>query len=216
MIRVYKRHEAPKALQSHDYNHDDVKRALLDDHNEKCYLCERKLTTDYQVEHLVSQKGDMSKINEWENLFVACNYCNDRKKNNYDDIPLPDSMDFEDVIQQRCDVESKRAIFQTSEDDQRVKKLVTLLEKLYNGKITGKRNLMEERFWNMFVDSYAGFLDRLHAYIENRNKDTYQLVVDDLHQNASILGFKYNFIKHNTDLFNSFKDEMMWNKHQDR
>ena len=212
MIRVNKRHEAPQTLESHGYNHDDVKRSLLEDQHEKCYLCERKLTTDYQVEHLVSQKGDEEKINEWGNLFVACNYCNDRKKNNYDDIPLPDSMDFEDVIQQGCDMESKSAVFTTSEDEKKKKKLVTLLEKLYNGKIPGKRNLMEERFWNIFVEDYAGFLARLHAYIDNRDSDTYQLVVDDLSQNASILGFKYNFIKHNTDLFETFRDKMKWNK----
>ena len=78
--------------------------------------------------------------------------------------------------------------------------------------LLGKRNLMEERFWNLFVDDYVGFLGRLHAYIDNRNQDTYQLVVDDLYQDAPILGFKYNFIKHNTELFEIFKDEMKWNK----
>ena len=212
MIRVYKRHDAPEALEARGYNHDEVKRALLEDQHEKCYLCERKLTTDYQVEHIVSQKGDESKINDWDNLFVACNYCNDRKKNNFDDIPLPDSMNFEDVIQQGCDMASKTAIFTTSEDDNKVKKLVSLLDRLYNGKNPGKRNLMEERFWNLFVDDYVGFLGRLHAYIDNRNQDTYQLVVDDLYQDAPILGFKYNFIKHNTELFDIFKDKMKWKK----
>ena len=212
MIRVYKRHDAPEALEACGYNHDEVKRALLEDQYEKCYLCERKLTTDYQVEHIVSQKGDESKINDWDNLFVACNYCNDRKKNNFDDIPLPDRMNFEDVIQQGCDMASKTAIFTTSEDDNKVKKLMSLLDRLYNGKNPGKRNLMEERFWNLFVDDYVGFLGRLHAYIDNRNQDTYQLVVDDLYQDAPILGFKYNFIKHNTELFEIFKDEMKWNK----
>ena len=135
-----------------------------------------------------------------------------RKKNNFDDIPLPDSMNFEDVIQQGCDMASKTAIFTTSEDDNKVKKLMSLLDRLYNGKNIGKRNLMEERFWNLFVDDYVGFLGRLHAYIDNRNQDTYQLVVDDLYQDAPILGFKYNFIKHNTELFEIFKDEMKWNK----
>lgn len=103
MIRVHKRKDAPSTLNLRGYKDDEVKKALLEDQHEKCYLCERKMTTDYEVEHLVSQKGDESKINEWNNLFVACNYCNDRKKNNYDDIPLPNGMDFEDIIQQDCD-----------------------------------------------------------------------------------------------------------------
>ena len=56
-------------------------------------------------------------------------------------------MNFEDVIQQGCDMASKTAIFTTSEDDNKVKKLMSLLDRLYPGKNLGKRNLMEERFW---------------------------------------------------------------------
>lgn len=212
MIRVHKRKDAPSTLNLRGYKDDEVKKALLEDQHEKCYLCERKMTTDYEVEHLVSQKGDESKINEWNNLFVACNYCNDRKKNNYDDIPLPNSMDFEDIIQQDCDMNLKKMSFQTSQEDDGVNKLVSLLNKLYNGKNTMGRNLMEKRFWDQFATEYCSFLRRLHAYIDNQNEENYQLVVEDLNEESTILGIKYNYIKNKTTLFNVFKDNMKWNR----
>jgi len=57
MIRVRKREVAPEELVTKGYMDDAVKRVILEDQNDKCYVCERKVTTDYQVEHLSSQKA---------------------------------------------------------------------------------------------------------------------------------------------------------------
>lgn len=100
MIKVYKRPDEPSTLATKGYKDDEVKMAILEDQHDKCYLCERKMSTDYQVEHVVSQSGDEKKINEWGNLFMSCNYCNDRKKHLFDDIPLPNSLCFEELIDQ--------------------------------------------------------------------------------------------------------------------
>lgn len=213
MIRVYKRPEAPETLESKGYQDDAVKKALLADQHDKCYLCERKMTTDYQVEHVVSQHGDSAKTNLWSNLFVACNYCNDRKKNNYDDIPLPDSMDFEDIIQQNCDLSAKKMVFRSDATNGQIDKLVSLLDKLYNGKNQSiGRNLMEQRFWNQFFSEYNGFLRRLHLYVSEPNDIHYQLVVDDLHIDSPILGVKYSYIKKNDYLYRIFQHAMKWNR----
>ena len=48
---------------------------------------------------------------------------------------------------------------------------------------------------SFFESAMTDFTEQLHLY-----------------QEAPILGFKYNFIKHNTELFEIFKDEMKWNK----
>ena len=76
MIKVYKSDKAPEKLAEAGYTCDEVKQAILNDQKDKCYLCERKVTTDYQVEHIVSRTNNKEKVNEWENLFIACNYCN--------------------------------------------------------------------------------------------------------------------------------------------
>lgn len=52
MIKVYKSDKAPEKLAEAGYTCDEVKQAILNDQKDKCYLCERKVTTDYQVEHI--------------------------------------------------------------------------------------------------------------------------------------------------------------------
>ncbi len=55
MIRVFKREEEPKTLKTTKaYDGDDVQKALRCDQHSKCYLCERKLGTDYVIDHFNS------------------------------------------------------------------------------------------------------------------------------------------------------------------
>lgn len=214
MIRVYKREQAPDSLETKGYTDDDVKKALLEDQHDKCYICERKMTTDYQVEHLESRSGAPEKANMWSNLFASCNYCNDRKKHYYDDIPLPDSMDFEDVIRQHCDVINEKMKFSTDSKDPSVKKLMSLLDRAFNGKDQKRgRNLMEKRFWDMDVFyGYTEFLRRITSYMESPTQDNYKLIAEDLSIDAPLLGMKYDFIKNDAMLYCKFKDLMKWNR----
>ena len=75
MIRICKNADKPQTLDK-SYNTDEVCKQLLMDQNDKCYLCERRLTTDYQVEHFKSQANNGDLKQTWENLFVACGYKN--------------------------------------------------------------------------------------------------------------------------------------------
>lgn len=210
MIKVYKRTMAPDALATKGYKCDEVKAAILEDQHDKCYLCERKVTTDYQVEHLASQKNNADKINNWENLFIACNYCNDRKKHYYDDIPLPSSQIFEEEIVQTVSKDSKKATFTPRDNNnQSMVRLSVLLDKLYNGK--GKlRNLMEERFWNEFLALYTAFMKRLADYQLDPSPENKHLVEEELDLSAPILGFKYSVIKSNPKLWETFSACCKW------
>ena len=51
MIKVRKTAE-PKELAIEGFSSDAVKRALIADTDEKCYICERYRDTDFEVEHL--------------------------------------------------------------------------------------------------------------------------------------------------------------------
>ena len=58
MIRVAKSITVPESLTSRKtYDGEDVKKQLFADQHGKCYLCERKVTTDFQIEHLNSQEN---------------------------------------------------------------------------------------------------------------------------------------------------------------
>ena len=210
MIKVYKRETAPAELATKGYKCDEVKATILEDQHDKCYLCERKVTTDYQVEHLASQKNNADKINDWDNLFMACNYCNDRKKHYYDDIPLPSSQIFEEEIVQAVSKDSKKATFTPLDiNNQSMVKLSELLDKLYNGK-EKTRNLMENRFWKEFLELYTAFLRRLADYQQTPSLDNKHLVEEELNHSAPILGFKYSVIKNNPKLWETFSACCKW------
>ena len=52
MIKVYKSPDAPSSLATTTrYDGEDVKLQLLADQHDKCYICERRRDTDYEIEH---------------------------------------------------------------------------------------------------------------------------------------------------------------------
>ena len=58
MIREKKSEEVSLSLSATArYDGEDVKRQLLEDQHEKCYICERKLGTDFQIDHFKSQEN---------------------------------------------------------------------------------------------------------------------------------------------------------------
>ena len=90
MIRVRKNITAPKSLSTtKKYDGEDVLRQLEEDHYKKCYLCERHLTTDFEVEHLLSRENYSDLEQNWKNLFWSCGYCNRKKSDKFDDILNP-------------------------------------------------------------------------------------------------------------------------------
>lgn len=79
MIRIRKSSIVPTELSTKGYGANSVQAAILVDQDDKCYLCERKRSTDFQVEHLQSRENCPKKENCWDNLFIACGYCNQKK-----------------------------------------------------------------------------------------------------------------------------------------
>ena len=85
MIRVYKNPNAPLSLSTTKaYDGADVQQQLEDDHHKKCYLCERSLCTEFQIEHHRSQQNHPALRQDWNNLFWSCGYCNGKKDVNSD------------------------------------------------------------------------------------------------------------------------------------
>ncbi len=112
MIRIAKKNEAPRSLtQSGKWNKDDVNRMLLEDQHSKCYLCERELVTDFQVEHFKSRAHHPELTYEWSNLLCSCFYCNGKKSNAFDNILNPVKRDIEESIYQWIDSHNPKAIF---------------------------------------------------------------------------------------------------------
>lgn len=212
MIRVRKREDAPAELATKGYTDDAVKRAILEDQDDKCYICERKVTTDYQVEHLASQKHDAAGVNEWENLYIACNYCNYKKKTSFDDIQHPDTYNIEDVIRHSVDLENEHVTFTTTSDDPGVEKTVKMLDRMFNGTNAPRRVLMETRFYNQFKRSYNNFQGVVHDYLSGRHEEMRPVIEALIGLKSEYLAFKYAIIMENDILRRDFAECVKWNK----
>lgn len=213
MIRVFKSPSAPATLTTAKaYDGEDVKKQLLQDHYDKCYICERARDTDFEIEHHQSKKHYPELLQEWKNLFLSCCYCNKKKLQHYDNILNPLAVNIEEEIEQTIDYTNKKAVFivsgnNTASHDETIK----LLERVFNG--TNKlRKIKEERFFEYFVSVMNRFQVLAGRYLEAPTSQNEKAVRDELGIDKEFLGFKYWIIKSNVQLTKTFGDDIIWNK----
>lgn len=213
MIREKKSMTAPVSLSSSKrYDGEDVKKQLMADQHEKCYICERTLMTDFEIEHLKSQSNYPELAQEWTNLFIACGYCNRKKSDSFDDNVDPLVTNVEEDISQRIDFEQNKAVFDTAISDKQHENTVEMLNLFYNGKGRMKpRNLKEERFFNYAKQKVIGFMRMVNDYIVTPTDRNKNIVAEELSIDRELLGFKYWIICDN-HLDSDFKNNIIWNK----
>lgn len=213
MIRVSKSSSIPATLTTtQTYNGEDVKKQLLQDHHDKCYICERVRGTDFEIEHHQSEKYHPELIQEWNNLFLSCRYCNGKKLQHFDNTLNPLTVDIEKEIEQTIDFANKKAVFAipghsaTTHDE-----TIKLLDRVFNG--THKlRKIKEERFFEYFISVMNRFQALVGLYLKTSTPQNEKAVRDELGIDKEYLGFKYWVIKSNTILASVFADDIIWNK----
>ena len=207
MIRERKSEKVPSSLlTTSQYDGEDVKAQLLEDQHEKCYICERKLGTDFEIEHFKSKNNQ-----EWTNLFLACGYCNKKKSSSFDDNLYPLDTNIENEIEQRIDFSRNKASFTTSVDDDPHQNTVRMLHVFYNGK-QKMRVIKEERFFDEAKQKMNRFLEKVNTFLMEPTPANRVLVAAELSIEQEMLGFKYWVIRDN-HLEAEFKNEIVWNKH---
>lgn len=212
MIKVYKDSQVPSSLKTTSaYDGEDVKRQLLADQYEKCYICERKRDTDFEIEHHKSQTNYPDLIQDWNNLFMGCGYCNRKKACRFDNILNPKDYNIEDEIELRIDFENKKAIFHTNISDSQHYDTITLLNQVFNGS-NRIRNTKEERFLEQAISAINRFSDLVYRYLANPVPATEKAVRDELSIDKEWLGFKYWVIRDQPALYAVFAQDVIWNK----
>ena len=212
MIRERKNENVPSSLlTTSQYDGEDVKGQLLEDQHEKCYICERKLSTDFEIEHFKSKNNYPELRQEWTNLFLACGYCNKKKSSSFVDNLYPLDTNIEDEIEQRIDFSSNKASFVTTIDDVPHQNTVRMLHVFYNGK-KKMRVIKEERFFDEAKQKMNRFLEKVNTFLMEPTPANRALVAAELSIEQEMLGFKYWVIRDN-HLEAEFKDEIVWNKH---
>ena len=213
MIRIKKSLCAPASLStSKQYDGEDVKEQLMKDQHEKCYICERKLVTDFEIEHFKSASNYPHLIQTWENLFLACGYCNRRKSDSFDNNVNPLTTNVEEEISQRINFLQNKAEFTSSVIDVPHTDTIKLLNILYNGKDRMKpRNLKEEKFFNYAKQKIINFMRIINDYMVNPTEKNRRIVAEELSLDKVLLGFKYWVICDN-HLVPDFENVMVWNR----
>ena len=212
MIRIAKSDNKPLSLTTTNaYDGEDVKRQLLLDQQCKCYLCERKVSTDFQIDHLKSKQNHPELRTEWTNLLLSCSYCNPKKGNRFNSILNPIDNDIEDIIEQRINYSLKAVVFKSNEESQEVQETISLLETIFNGGGVLKR-VREEKFYEEVEAVMNRFNQLIDAYRYNPSKFTEEAVREELSIDKELLGFKYWIIKTDEVLSQVFANDIIWNK----
>ncbi len=209
MIHVRKSENPPPELATKGYKDDVVKSQLLQDQHEKCYLCERRLHTNYQVEHLKSRKNYPALENEWSNLFMACEYCNGKKLDDYDDILNPADVPVERLISQKYDAKNEMYYFEAvgeTSDSVAMERTIDLLQVLFNGKNSKMLNLKETRFRQEIRIIYNAFQQLLNEYLANDgDAEKIQAIEEAIDSQSECLGLKYWLVESFPQLKDKFK-----------
>lgn len=211
MIKVEKSATIPESLlTTQAYDGQDVQRQLLCDQHRKCYICECAVEANYHIEHLNSQANRQ----DWNNLFLSCGYCNDKKLALYDNILNPAPNNIEDIIEQRLDTYSKEAEFRSENNSTEVKQTIKLLENIFNGKEHDPnfRSPHEEVFYDRVEMSINDFMRKVIDYRMNSSQTNENVVREELAIDKELLGFKYWIIRDEPALNAVFGGDIIWNK----
>lgn len=215
MIKVFKNNTTPESLiRTSKYNGEDVKKQLIVDQHSKCYLCERIVVVDWQIDHFKSQKhNNTSLILDWNNLLLSCNYCNSKKLDHYDNLLNPITVDIENEIKQEIDLENKKALFTiiSKNHTQQHRETINLLNLIFNGK-NKIRKIREENFFEYVIGVYNRFKQSMVNHAISPTENTKRIILEELSINSELLGIKYWMI-HSQPQFNTeFAKYTMWNK----
>ena len=179
------------------YNIESVNRALREVFHGKCYICENKAATSYQIEHLVPHRGDKTLKYDWKNLFWSCAHCNNIKSDKYESIIDCTKEPVEKMIAFR-----KKGYFGTDEklefsavkdDNEAIRNTILLLNDAYYGTTPQKK--MEARIIRKTMrKDLSKFKEYVREYQEAENQeekeDIAMLLKRELKDSSAFTAFK--------------------------
>ena len=183
-----------------DYRKGIVLQMLAEDCHNKCYICENK-PLDINIEHIVSHRGDISKKYDWDNLFIACSYCNGIKGQRFNNILNPVTCDPEKHITLSLKmsdglIESVQIeISQGSEIDESVLETAELLEYVYNGNFTEMKNLGAANLRNEYLlPDMQHFLNYIVNHMLEPDLGYDVFIMREISRSAKFAAFKRKII----------------------
>lgn len=216
MIKVERKltDKAQKAIESLEeakaknasYNTLEVNSALREMFHGKCYICENKEITSYQIEHLIPYRGNKELKYDWNNLFLSCAHCNNIKLDKY--VPIIDCTkeNVEEYIAFR-----KKGYFGTEEElvfeklDSRKETIntVKLLEEVYYG-FTPQKKMESKILRRTLRKELSQFKEYVREYQEaedDEKEDLKYLIKKQLEDSSPFAAFKRWLIRDNKEAY---------------
>jgi 5-methylcytosine-specific restriction endonuclease McrA len=194
-----------KAKSNGSYNKLEVLDALTIVFNKKCYICENKKITSYNIEHLRPHKNKNLDLKfNFENLFLACAHCNNIKSDHYENILDCTKVDVDELIAFR-----KNGNFSWDESieitalkhSQEIDETVDLLQKVYSG-TTEMKKLEWSNIRKELRTEIVKFIDAINDFKESfgdDKEDAKNLIKRHLKSNSPFAGFKRWIVKDNVE-----------------
>lgn len=202
-----------KVKSSGNYNQPEVIDALKLIFNNKCYICENKKITSYNIEHLRPHKDQNIDLKfDWNNLFLTCGHCNNIKSSRYENILDCTEVDVDELIAFRKEgnfawdehIEIKSIVNSTEVDE-----TVDLLKKVYNG-TTAMKKMEAINIKKELRNEIIKFMNAVNEYwnAEGEDKeDAKYLIIRELKHSSPFAAFKRWIIRDNREILSEFLEE---------
>lgn len=237
MINFHKSQPAPTSLAAQQkYDSEDVLERLQADFHHKCYLCEKKIDTDFIVEHYQNHTTNgyinLHKKFDWNNLMYACSYCNSRKSGeSFSDIL--DCTDAQILIAEKISFlltafknPKEKVDISTTETDPTTLNTVKLLSRIYNAdckidstyKPPAASRMKAAALRKLLVEAMADLTQLKDDFYDNENKPEQAIYADrikaELQPESQFLAFKIWYVKSQPSWERDFKHNFPTSVHR--
>ena len=216
MIKVERKssEKAEKAIESlrrekarsGSYNTPEVNAALREMFHGKCYICENKQITSYQIEHLVSHRGNADLKYDWNNLFLACAHCNNTKLDIYEPIIDCTKDNVEALIAFRRTGyfgTDEKLLFEKLDDRIEVENTIKLLQEVYYGSTPQKKmeSTILRRMLRKELSAFKEYVREYHEAEDEEKEDLKYLLQKELRDSSPFAAFKRWLIRDNREVY---------------
>ena len=204
--------EEEKEKGSGSYNKPEVIDALKFIFNNKCYICENKNITSYNIEHFRPHRNDKNLKFNFDNLLLSCAHCNNIKLGNYENLLDCSQVDVDELIAfRKVGNFSWDEIIQITplEHSEEIDETVELLSKVYNG-TTEIKKLESFNIRKELRNELSKFLDMINEYWESEGddkEDARHSIYMQLKSSSAFTAFKRWIIRDNSERLSEFIEE---------
>ena len=188
------------------YKTPEVNAALREMFHGKCYICENKQITSYQIEHLVSHRGNADLKYDWNNLFLACAHCNNTKLDKYEPIIDCTKENVEALIAFRRTGyfgTDEKLLFEKLDDRIEVENTIKLLQEVYYGSTPQKKmeSTILRRMLRKELSAFKEYVREYHEAEDEEKEDLKYLLQKELRDSSPFAAFKRWLIRDNREVY---------------